>query len=68
MKLKEWLEELNELVDHNPNMLEMDIVTSSDDEGNSFNTVQYTPSFGIFIDDEFEQITKPSEATVVCLN
>jgi len=46
MKLKEFLENLNTLVEKNPEALELIIVTSSDDEGNDFNEVYYEPSIG----------------------
>lgn len=45
MKLKEHIAHVAALVKENPKALEMDVVTSSDDEGNSFRAVHYAPGF-----------------------
>jgi hypothetical protein len=44
MKLKDYLERLNELVKNKPEALEMEVLTARDDEGNGFNVVHYAPS------------------------
>lgn len=56
MLFEEYLRELNELAKSNPKVLEMVVVAASDDEGNSYNPVHYTPSLGIFISDEYNFI------------
>lgn len=48
MKLREFLDNLNKFVLDNPEALEMEVVTSSDAEGNNFNPVHYEPSIGFF--------------------
>ena len=53
MKFKEFLDNLNKYAKENPDSLELDVVTSKDDEGNGYNMVYYTPSKGIFEDREF---------------
>ena len=75
MKLKQYLEQINNLIKENPNALEMEVITSKDDEGNGFNPVYYTPSKGIFEDREFisyEQYEdwerEESETNAVCVN
>lgn len=68
MKLKNFLENLNEFVKQNPKVLELDVVTSSDDEGNSYNLVHYSPSIGIYKDREFEITEDLDEADSVCIN
>ncbi len=68
MKLKNFLENLNEFVKQNPKVLELDVVTSSDDEGNSYNLVHYSPSIGIYEDREFEATEDLDEADSVCIN
>lgn len=44
MKLKEYLESLNDLAKENPELLESQVIYSSDDEGNSYEEVYYTAS------------------------
>lgn len=75
MTLKEFIENLNKFVKENPETLEMQVVTSKDDEGNGFNLVQCEPSKGIFEDREFissEQYEdyerEDSETNAVCVN
>ena len=75
MTLKEFIENLNNFVKENPETLEMQVVTSKDDEGNGFNLVHCEPSKGIFKDREFisaEQYEdyerEDSETNAVCVN
>lgn len=44
MKLKDYLESLNEKIKLDPSILELDLYYASDDEGNSFNRVNFDPS------------------------
>lgn len=46
MKLKEYLLKLHELAEERPELLECDVVTAGDDEGNWYTRVFYTPSIG----------------------
>lgn len=72
MKLKEFLDNINEEVRTNPYILELDVITSGDDEGNSFNTVYYEPSVGLYKDREFtsydENEMDVSDINVICIN
>lgn len=75
MTLKEYIENLNEFVKENPETLNMQVVTSSDDEGNSYSLVHFTPSKGIYKNREFisyEQYEdwdrEDSETNAVCVN
>lgn len=75
MKLKEYLKSLNDFVENNPDCLEYEVISSSDDEGNSFNIVHYSPSLGVFEDREFISIEEldeynrdKSEVNSVCIN
>lgn len=75
MTLKEFIENLNEFVRENPETLDMQVITSMDDEGNEFNLVHYTPSKGIYEDGEFitsdqyeDYERNSSEANAVCVN
>lgn len=75
MKLKEYLDNLNKLVKENPDCLEYEVVSSIDDEGNGFNSVYYSPTLGIFEDDEFisgenidERGRSVNEINAICIN
>ncbi len=75
MKLKEYIEALNEFVIKNPDALEFDVITSNDDEGNGYHHVYYTPTKGIFDKGDFipeksiEDFERNvSEMNIVCLN
>lgn len=48
IKLKDFIQNLNEFVKNNPDALEMYVVASSDDEGNSFSPVHYSPTSGYY--------------------
>jgi len=45
MKLKEYLEELNQIVSDYPEVLEFEVIYSHDDEGNEFQKVNNSPTF-----------------------
>lgn len=75
MKLKEYLENINELVKADPNILDYTVVFSSDDEGNSYNEVHYEPSLGIYEDDEWVGVEYDSyenydekDINAICIN
>ena len=76
MLLKEWLAELNNLIQQNPQILDYKIVTAIDGEGNSFFEVWNQASFGYFTeDDDFVPVPQfaewdiePEQANAVCLN
>jgi sucrose-6-phosphate hydrolase SacC (GH32 family) len=50
MTLKQFIENLNEFVKENPETLDMNVITSEDDEGNGFSPVYFTPSKGFYND------------------
>ena len=75
MKLKEFINGLILFGKENPEALEMDIVTSKDDEGNGYNPVYFTPTIGIYEDDDFiskdqfeDHGREDDEANTVCVN
>lgn len=51
MKLREYLEELNTMVQERPEILDYELVYSSDDEGNYYHKIFYTPGIGYFSED-----------------
>lgn len=63
MTLKEYIQNLNEFAENNPETLEMQVITSKDDEGNGFNLVYFT-SFSQYEDYERDD----TETNVVCVN
>jgi hypothetical protein len=76
MTLKEYLENIQKLVDENPNLLYLQVISSSDDEGNSFSPVIYTatPGYydgeykGNFISDEEELEGEDLPINAICIN
>ena len=46
MKLKDFLDNINKMVEENPSILDLDVVYARDPEGNGFYPVYYTPSIG----------------------
>lgn len=48
MKFKDYVKNLVTELENNPEVGEYKTVYSSDDEGNSFQTVEFTPSCGYF--------------------
>jgi len=67
MTLQQYIDQLGALVKESPEALEYLVITSGDDEGNSFTPVHYSPAVGEFRDREFTPgDTRNSNA--VCLN
>ena len=54
MTLKEFMENIEGIVKNNPDVLEMEVVTSIDDEGNGFNKVYIKPTLGYYDADDEE--------------
>lgn len=67
MKLKEYVKNLNELIESRPETAEFDVVTSKDDEGNGYNLVHYSPTVGNY-DNEDREFTEEVETNAVCVN
>ena len=54
MKLKEFTENLNKILNENPEYADLEVITATDDEGNGYNGVYYSPIVGDWTeDDEF---------------
>lgn len=74
MKLKEWLDDLNAQVEKRPELLECVIVTAIDDEGNGYNSVNFTAAPGNYDEYEFtpegqmDEISEEAEVNSICLN
>ena len=65
MKLKDYIEDLQKLATKYPELV---VVTASDDEGNSYGEVNYSPSVGHFDGNEFDVSSVRKPANAVCLN
>lgn len=76
MKVKEYLDNFNELIKERPEILEYDLVYSSDDEGNNYNKIFYTPGIGYYDKDDNQYYDEDGEyfieeeyvANSVCIN
>lgn len=72
MKLKDYMKGLNDFLIEHPESAEFTVVTSSDDEGNSYNEVYFSPSIGQYEDREFqtEEYDPEEEITLnaICVN
>jgi hypothetical protein len=76
MTLREFLENLNDFIETNPDALDLNVIASSDDEGNFYNEVVFTPTKGYLDDngnyvefDMYEDYDVEEELTnSVCIN
>jgi len=74
MKFKDYVANLNKLLDARPETAEMSVVTSIDDEGNGFNTVHYHPTVGSledggdFTSERSDDFTPEQPLNAVCVN
>ena len=53
MTLEEFVNNITELAKENPGIMQMEVITASDDEGNSFHGVHCTPSIGHITDTHY---------------
>ncbi len=69
MKLKEFSDNLTQLMKDRPETRDFLVVSSKDDEGNGFNLVSYEPSVGEYNKEEkdFYQEHEP-RSNAVCIN
>jgi hypothetical protein len=61
MTLKEYIEGLQEFVKENPDALELEVITSIDDEGNGYNPVYYGPSKGHYDGGDYSPVSSFEE-------
>lgn len=67
MTLKEFLKNLNKMAKDFPETLDMEVITSRDDEGNGYNKVHYTPCVGRY-DEGSDMLSGDGEFNAVCVN
>ena len=75
MTLKEYIEQLQNFAETNPETLDMDVIYSRDDEGNGFQQIHYAPSKGFYEDSEFISVEQLEDynreengVNAVCIN
>jgi len=68
MKLKQFLDNLNDLIKRNPEALEFEVISAIDEEGNGYNKIYYAPSMGHFDNGEFTNSDNPTYANSICIN
>lgn len=71
MKLREFLSDINRFARNNPACLEMDVICSTDDEGNGYNTNFLGIEQGQYEDGEFwgdDSEDGDCIANTVCIN
>lgn len=76
MKLKNYIKNLQQLVEENPKYNEIDVIFAKDDEGNGFGHIGFAPSLGNFNEDKeftqvenFEDIDEDNRiVNAVCIN
>lgn len=68
MKLKEYMDRLNKLVQDNPKALEFEVIAAIDDEGNGYNPVFFHPTLGTYDGDDFKTDVDPTEFNSICIN
>lgn len=61
MKLKEFLNNIQEMVKKDPSLLEKNVIFAKDAEGNGFEEVYYSPSVGVYDTEEYEFVPADSE-------
>ena len=71
MKLKVFIDNLNDLLKDNPEAKDLEVITSNDDEGNGYTAVFFSPSL-IGFDGcdryDLEDVNEEDVKTVVLLN
>ncbi|MCK4821936.1 hypothetical protein KA005_39595 [bacterium] len=68
MLLKDFLNSVIEMAELDPTILELQLVTSVDDEGNGFNPVHYEPTLGYYNAEDREFNQEDPHPNAICLN
>ena len=71
MKLKEYLNNLIEMVKKNPEIEEYDVIYASDNEGNDFKPVIFTPTIMKVLNEgdySLEVETQSESPNAICIN
>lgn len=67
MKLKEYIKKLNDILEEHG---DLECIYSSDDEGNNFQRVNYSPQAGNFEEEDFNEVDSDDDKEIncVCIN
>ena len=68
MTLRKYLEDLASLIEQDERILDLPLVASSDDEGNSYNPVYYTPTLGYFNLEDKNFNPEDNNPNAICIN
>ena len=68
MNLKTYVENLNKFLDENPELSEMEVVYSEDEEGYDARPVEFLPTAVSYLDYGFVYIDSNEAANAVCIN
>jgi hypothetical protein len=77
MTLKEYSKSLNDFIKENPDSLDLEVITSLDDEGNSFSPVLFYPSKGMynknnktfFAESDYKRLEmEDAKTNAICMN
>lgn len=76
MKLKQYVEQLQQILDKNPEYENLTVIYAADDEGNDFLSIGYYPSLGNYSEDgdftqqeNFDELDEEDRVVnVICIN
>ena len=70
MKLKEYLEKINHHINQNPKILDLEVVYSTDEEGNGYRKVVYESCIIHFenLNTHYLQASDNNENPAICIN
>jgi hypothetical protein len=68
MKLKHFLTQIDDLITRHPELLDAEVIYACDDEGNHFDSVVYSPTFGYFDEETGEFNAERDIFTDICIN
>ena len=66
MKLKDYVEQLTQILEQNPEAMDYNVIYATDDEGNCFNDAIYPPCLGNFDGEYFNSDSDNNNS--ICLN
>lgn len=67
MKLRDFLLQINKIVEEDPKNLELEVIYSIDDEGNAFHKIAFTPSLGYY-DNDLGEFDQDHYVNAICIN
>lgn len=68
MKLSDYVKNLQELIAKNPELMDCEVIYSSDDEGNDYHEVHYGATPMIFENGEAQNASPEQKPNAVCIN